>query len=757
MYVVRAAAIFLLFAGPVGVRADEPTNPKNLDLEEGKLGEVPAGWFSPPFSAQAGYSAKLTDDRPKSGKHCAVLAKDGEAQQQGFGNLMQSVDAKAYRGKRIRFKAAVRVESAGAGGRAQLWLRVDRADEKPGFFDNMGDRPITAKEWRDYEIVGDVAEDAGQIAFGLMLIGSGKAWLDSVSFEVVGKGGEGNEAPRPLQGRALDNLVAFTRLLGYVRYFHPSDEAAAVNWDRFAIEGVIAVESAKDAAELARVLEKLFRSIAPTVEVFPTGEERKRASPAPAQPKSKVIAWRHYGVGTGSPESIYRSKRVDLNEIAEAEKKWALPKPEEPLKTDLGAGVSCTVPLALYADENGTLPHVSKQSAPPAAKPPAFQPSGDDRATRLADVALGWNVFQHFYPYFDVVKSDWPAALRRALSAAATDRDASAFHDSLRRLVAELHDGHGNVIGPAGRAMARPPLSWNWIENHLVITFVQPGNEGDLKLGDVILKVDGKDAANALAEQEQLISGATPQWRRMRGLGELAFGPDTSNLTLEVQRGDEKPRTVTLRRGANEDIRVEPRREMLGEIKPNIFYVDLSRVVDKDFNAALPNLEKASGIIFDLRGYPHGSPAPLSHLIDKPITCAQWHIPIVYFPDRKNMKFSFSNWSVTPKEPRLKAKIAFLTDGRAISYAETYMGMVEHYKLGEIVGGPTAGTNGNINPFTLPGGYRVIWTGMKVLKHDSSQHHGVGIQPTIPVSRTIRGVAEGRDEILERALKAVGG
>ena len=27
------------------------------------------------------------------------------------------------------------------------------------------------------------------------------------------------------------------------------------------------------------------------------------------------------------------------------------------------------------------------------------------------------------------------------------------------------------------------------------------------------------------------------------------------------------------------------------------------------------------------------------------------------------------------------------------------------------VGGPSAGTNGNINPFTLPGGYRIIWTG----------------------------------------------
>jgi hypothetical protein len=38
---------------------------------------------------------------------------------------------------------------------------------------------------------------------------------------------------------------------------------------------------------------------------------------------------------------------------------------------------------------------------------------------------------------------------------------------------------------------------------------------------------------------------------------------------------------------------------------------------------------------------------------------------------------------------------------------------------------------------------------------DSSQHHGVGIQPTVPVARTIRGVSEGRDEQLEKAIAVV--
>jgi hypothetical protein len=47
------------------------------------------------------------------------------------------------------------------------------------------------------------------------------------------------------------------------------------------------------------------------------------------------------------------------------------------------------------------------------------------------------------------------------------------------------------------------------------------------------------------------------------------------------------------------------------------------------------------------------------------------------------------------------------------------------------------------------------WTGIRVVKHDGSEHHGVGIHPTVPVSATVKGIAEGRDEVLERAIEIV--
>jgi C-terminal processing protease CtpA/Prc len=754
-------------AAETGARTNTlPAGLVNPDFEQGELGKVPTGWFVPIPSRAAGFTAELTEEGARTGKRCVVLARTKPAEDGAppgmFGNIMQAFDATSFRGKRVRLRAAVRVESEGAGAHAQLWLRVDRPGGKMGFFDNMGDRPITASSWTTYEIAGAVEEDAESINLGLMLIGSGngKAWLDSAEFETLGQAVTHWEKPRPLSDRGLENLIAFTRLLGYVRHFHPSDAAAATDWNSVAVLGVKAVEDVPDAPALARNLENVFRPIAPTVRVFVTGKSPgvpSELAPPADSATLEVVAWRHRGFGGGKApmgQNIYSSQRV-REPAPKGEVPSGLPNPREPFQAELGAGVSCLVPLGLYADDKGTLPH---QPAAKSQKVEAWDFSGNDRATRLADVALAWNVFQHFYPYFDVVGTDWPQALRQALQTAATDADERAFLDTLRRLVATLHDGHGNVGHKSDSDFAAPPLKLAWVEGHLVVTWCAEQGADKLKPGDVLLKIDGKPVQELLAEKEQLISAATPQWFHARVGAELLRGAPGSSVTLELQAAAEPSYSVTLKREATGMAR-EKRPEKIHEIKSGIWYVDLdaSQAKVADFQQALPNLEKAKGIIFDLRGYPNEvAMKVLPLLADKPITSAKWCVPIVTWPDRQKWDFATSSWApFGPDSPRLKAKVAFLTDGGAISYAESIMGIVEYYKLGEIVGEPTAGTNGNVNPLELPGGYSIAWTGMKVLKHDGSRHHGVGIRPTVPVSRTVRGVAEGRDEVLQKAIEVV--
>jgi hypothetical protein len=195
------------------------------------------------------------------------------------------------------------------------------------------------------------------------------------------------------------------------------------------------------------------------------------------------------------------------------------------------------------------------------------------------------------------------------------------------------------------------------------------------------------------------------------------------------------------------------------ELEPGIFYVDLDRITDEDFSRAIPSLSKATGIIFDMRGYPNHVEhffEFFGHLIDRPVWSPRIQTPVVTRPDHTDMAFPGSGqWQAPPVQPYFTAKRVFLTDGRAISYAETILMIVEHYHLAEIVGEPTAGTDGTVNPFRVPGGYEITWTGQRVLKEDGAPLHGVGVIPTIPAPLTRSGIATSRDEALDRAITAV--
>jgi C-terminal processing protease CtpA/Prc len=739
---VTRTLLLLLLAGVASAQVPLA----NAGFEQGELGGQPAGWFMPPVAAQAGFAIKLVDQGCRTG-HCAMLTGVQNTPPDVFGNIIQSIPAAGYNLHRIRLRAAIRVE--GPSTRAQMWLRLDRADNSMAFLENMGSRPVFSSSWRTYDIETDVPEDAARIVVGVMLFGPGSAWVDDVSLDITGDIRKDRiDPPRALTPQGLTNLTAFTRLYGYVRFFHPSDEAARTDWETFAVEGIRAVEDAGSTAELISRLRTVFAGVSPTVQIYRSGDPPQSGPTATAP---EIMRYHHNGVGlaTGVTNSIYGSARQRVTASEGIARK--------PFTAELVAGVTASVPLDLYIDAGGTLPH-----APPADPPVRYDRTPDDRATRLAAVVIAWNVMQHFYPYFDVVKTDWAAELPKALTAAATDGGVSDFHKTLRRLIAALPDGHGSVISPRAQGSMVAPVTMDWVAGDFLVTRVPKGKAEGVAPGDRVLKIDDKPIARAAADVRALISGATDQWIRYRSAGELSIchaGPRTGRIVLEIEPytapGTSKTVELTCVPPRYKDMETytEPRPEKITELEPGILYVDLDRATEEDWNAVMPRLAAAKGIIFDMRGYP-GQPGlqALAHLTETTIRCARWNVASAALPDRLDSPYHESGWDVPPQKPYFTARRAFLTDGRAISYAETVMGIVENFKLGAIVGEATAGTNGNVNPFKLPGGYTVSWTGMKVLKHDGSQHHGIGIRPTVPASRTRKGVAEGKDEILLRAL-----
>ena len=171
------------------------SGPRNLKFEEGQVGKVPPGWFVPSLPKDADYLAELRRSGCRSRTGCALVMVPQNVPRP-LGDLRQSFSAAAYRGKTVRLRAWLKLETffvtsigirlPDPEDRAFMWLNVERANRKNGFADDMNDRPVRSPEWSLCEITGEIGEDARFINFGVMSIG-GRVWVDDVSFEVIPK------------------------------------------------------------------------------------------------------------------------------------------------------------------------------------------------------------------------------------------------------------------------------------------------------------------------------------------------------------------------------------------------------------------------------------------------------------------------------------------------------------------------------------------------------------------------------------------
>jgi hypothetical protein len=145
----------------------------------------------------------------------------------------------------------------------------------------------------------------------------------------------------------------------------------------------------------------------------------------------------------------------------------------------------------------------------------------------------------------------------------------------------------------------------------------------------------------------------------------------------------------------------------------------------------------------------------IPHIIKEPAWSTDFRIPVFTWPDRENIYYHQTHWMISPQEPFIDVPLVFIVEPQTVSYGETFLDIIDHYKLGKLVGDTTAGTNGNVNYISLMGGYSIMWTGMKVLKYDGSRLHLIGFEPDYPVERTIQAIKDGRDEYLEKAIEII--
>lgn len=189
---IRLAILGLLACGgfaqmrglgvPPDAIAPDAARPANLGFESGEAGSVPPEWSVDQVSRLNGYSAAVSRSDCHGGRACAILTAGPQVARNNAGALMQAFSGQPYRGKRMRLRAWVRLESESKRDRIHLMFLTDGENSTAEFLDRSGVRP---GEWTQAEVEGKVPWHADLIHIAVVMTGKGKAWIDDVSFEEV--------------------------------------------------------------------------------------------------------------------------------------------------------------------------------------------------------------------------------------------------------------------------------------------------------------------------------------------------------------------------------------------------------------------------------------------------------------------------------------------------------------------------------------------------------------------------------------------
>jgi pimeloyl-ACP methyl ester carboxylesterase len=140
---------------------------------------------------------------------CCITRVNSCSQDVGtWGAFARAVPAKEYAGKKFRIEAAVKLSAIDSAANAEIWVRIDKADQKTGFFYNMMDKPIYTKEWKLYSISGKIDKAAQYVVFGGMYHKRGIFFFDNFKFFIENEQGVMEEVPLVNEDFEEDNFTS---------------------------------------------------------------------------------------------------------------------------------------------------------------------------------------------------------------------------------------------------------------------------------------------------------------------------------------------------------------------------------------------------------------------------------------------------------------------------------------------------------------------------------------------------------------------
>ena len=738
---ICAAAIALLSAVMVLPQTDNSLPEFNFGFEKVSNKEkLPDTWFQ--FGS--GYSVKLDPTEKKSGNNSILIERLPGATENSFGSVATTFPS--YAGKEIELKGSLKYKDV-TDGFVGLWMRIE-GDAGVLRFDNMQSRELKGTaDWTEYSVKLPLPEDAATITIGALLTGKGELWVDE--FQVLIDGKDISEAKlRPpvvykaahdkefdngsrvdaikLSTGKINDLVILGKVWGFLKYYHPAIATGDYNWDYELFRILPRILQARNRAESKDLL-------AAWVDTFGKVEtESGNSSPANAKLLPDLAWINEKTLGAALSEKLYR-----IRDAKRTEKNYYI---------GLTPGVGN--------------PQFKKEAAYKSMSYP-------DAGFRLLALYRYWNVIQYYNPNKNLIGENWNDVLREYIPKFVNASNELEYKKAALTLIGRINDTHANIWGKDAalekfRGINSAPIGVTFAEDQAVVSRIWDkalAERSGMKVGDVIKSINGRKVSDIVKERLDL-APASNRPTKLRDIALNLLRTNDSFLQIKYERS-----------GIITDVRLEcfppdkltiDRSELFAKKTPpfkligsDIAYLYPGSLKPDEINTIIPEIAKTKGLIIDLRSYPSDFIVFKlgEFLLPKPTSFVKFSKGSVSTPGL----FTFTDELKVGKEndDYYKGKVIILVNEISQSQAEYTTMAFRTAPRAVVVGSTTAGADGNVSPFSLPGGVSTMVSGIGVYYPDGRETQRVGIIPDVVVKPTIKGIREGRDEVLEKAITLI--
>ena len=731
---MKQILIFLIFITTLSCQTQ--TNEKfNLGFEKQKeKNSLSDGWFK-----WGNYDLTIEDNAHSGTKSGKITSTDNG----NFGSIAYKIPAN-YLGKTIKLEGYMKVKNV-ENGFAGLLLRIDGNGSSLAF-DNMQNQNIKGtKDWQKYSITLNYPEEAENIFIAGIISGKGEAWFDNFTLSIDGKNIQTlKEVEKELSkvqldkefkkgslielsnltSENIDNLELLGRVWGFLKYHHPEIAKGNYNWDY-----------------------ELFRFLPKYIEVQNDNERNKL-----------IINWID---SLGELEKCSKCKPTDEKALLKPNLEW-IEKQEKGLKNKL-----------LYAYNNRFQGKHYYIEMTKSVGNPKFKNENSyssmsypDDGYRLLALYRYWNIINYFFPYKHLMDEEWNTKLIEYIPQFLNAKDELEYELATIQLIGDIQDTHANLWGGADKidewkGTNYPPIHVRFIENKLVVTDYyneELRDEVRLKVGDIITKINGT-SVEKIVEQKSKYYPASNIPTMLRDISADLLRSNSNEIEIDYTSENSKEQTKSLKLYQRDSLNIyswyrKSNDKSYKMLDNNIGYVTLSSIKDEDIQNIKNEFKDTKGIIIDIRNYPSTFvPFSLGSYFVSSST------PFVKFTNgnvENPGEFTFTKKLEIPKRGKTyKGKLVVLINELSQSQAE-YTTMA--FKAGDnttIIGSTTAGADGNVSAISLPGGLRTMISGIGVYYPNGKETQRIGIIPDIIVKPTIKGIREGKDEVLEKAIQLI--